>query len=149
MSEIGSETQVATRSVVMEKEFAHAPEKVWRALTESDLIAQWLVANDFQLVVGRRFQLRLEPRPQWDGVIQSEVLVSEPCERLAYRWDALGIETVVTWTLTRTAGGTLVRMEQSGFGADHDAAYKGATYGWRGFFGKLETVVGELDGEGV
>ncbi len=32
-----------TRSVVVEKEFAHRPEKVWRALTESDL--HWAVAD--------------------------------------------------------------------------------------------------------
>lgn len=145
MSEANSET----RSVVMEKEFAHPPEKVWRALTEGNLIAQWLMANDFQPVVGHRFQLRMPPMPQWDGVIHSEVLVAEPYERLAYRWDSLGLESVVAWTLTRTAGGTLVRMEQSGFRADQEAAYKGATYGWQKFFGGLERVVGEMAKEGA
>jgi uncharacterized protein YndB with AHSA1/START domain len=145
MSEVKSET----RSVVMEKEFAHPPEKVWRALTEGDLIAQWLMANDFQPVAGHRFQLRMPPMPQWDGVIHSEVLIVEPHERLAYRWDSLGLESVVAWTLTRTAGGTLVRMEQSGFRADQEAAYKGATYGWQKFFGGLERVVGEMAKEGA
>ena len=132
------------RSVVVEKEFAHPPEKVWRALTQGDLIVQWLMENDFQPVVGRRFEFRMEPMPQWDGVIHSEVLVAEPYERLVYRWDSLGLESIVAWTLTPTAGGTLVRMEQSGFGADQEAAYKGATYGWRSFFGKLEQVIGEI-----
>jgi uncharacterized protein YndB with AHSA1/START domain len=137
-----------TRSVVMEKEFAHPAEKVWRALTEGDLIAQWLMENDFQPVVGRRFQFRTTPMGPWDGVIHSEVLVAEPYERLAYRWDTLGLESVVVWTLTATAAGTLVRMEQTGFRADQEAAYKGATYGWKNFFGKLEQVVGEIR-EGV
>ncbi len=145
MSEVKSET----RSVVMEKEFAHPPEKVWRALTEGDLIAQWLMANDFQPVVGHHFQLRMPPMPQWDGVIHSEVLIVEPYERLAYRWDSLGLESVVVWTLTPTQGGTLVRMEQSGFRADQEAAYKGATYGWQNFFGGLERVVGEMAKEGA
>ncbi|MGA8940983.1 MAG: SRPBCC domain-containing protein [Acidobacteriaceae bacterium] len=144
MSEGTSGANSSTRSVVVEREFAHAPEKVWRALTEGDLIAQWLMENDFQPVVGHRFQLRMPPMPQWDGVIQSEVLIAEPYERLTYRWDTLGLESVVGWTLTPTEAGTLVRMEQSGFGADQEAAYKGATYGWRGFFGKLEQVVGEI-----
>jgi uncharacterized protein YndB with AHSA1/START domain len=143
-----SEANLETRSVVMEKEFAHPPEKVWRALTEGDLIAQWLMENDFQPVVGRRFQFRMAPMQQWDGVIHSEVLVAEPYERLSYRWDTLGLESVVVWTLTPTAAGTLVRMEQTGFRADQEAAYKGATYGWRGFFGRLEQVVEEI-GEGV
>jgi len=133
-----------TRSVVVEKEFAHPPEKVWRALTQGDLIVQWLMENDFQPVVGRRFEFRMAPMPQWDGVIHSEVLVAQPYERLVYRWDSLGLESIVAWTLTPTAGGTLVRMEQSGFGADQEAAYKGATYGWRSFFGKLEQVIGEI-----
>ena len=133
-----------TRSVVVEKEFAHPPEKVWRALTQGDLIVQWLMENDFQPVVGRRFEFRMAPMPQWDGVIHSEVLVAEPYERLVYRWDSLGLESIVAWSLTPTAGGTLVRMEQSGFGADQEAAYKGATYGWRSFFGKLEQVIGEI-----
>ena len=144
-----SEAGVATRSVVFEKEFTHPPEKVWRALTEGDLIQQWLMENDFKPVVGHRFQLRSTPMPHWDGVIECEVLLAEPRERLTYSWEALGLESVVTWTLVATAGGTLVRMEHAGFGAEHEAAYKGAQYGWRGFFGKLETVVGEIDEEGV
>jgi len=143
-SEVGKEAGSAVRSVVVEKEFAHPPEKVWRALTEGDLIKQWLMENDFQPVVGRRFQFRLPPMPQWDGVIQSEVLISKPYERLSYRWDSLGLESVVAWTLTPTEGGTLVRMEQTGFRDYQEAAYKGATYGWKGFFGGLERVVGEL-----
>src|SRR5580700_2507422 len=65
----------STRSVVVERVFAHAPAKVWRALTESPLIAQWLMKNDFELTVGKRFQLRSEPVPNWDGVIDCEVTV--------------------------------------------------------------------------
>jgi len=139
-----SETSAATRSVVIEKEFAHPPEKVWRALTEGDLIRQWLMANDFQPVVGRSFQFRAEPVPGWNGVIDCEVLLAEPYERLSYSWGTMGMGTVVAWTLTPTQGGTLVRMEHSGFGADQEANYKGATYGWRKFFGGLERVVEEI-----
>jgi uncharacterized protein YndB with AHSA1/START domain len=144
-----NEVSRGTRSVVMEKVFAHAPEKVWRALTESDLIAQWLMDNDFQPVVGHEFKFRMPPSPGWEGVIESAVLIAEPPERLSYSWGAMGLQSVVTWTLVPTAGGTLVRMEHSGFGEDQEAAYKGATYGWRGFFGKLEQVVGEIDKEVV
>jgi uncharacterized protein YndB with AHSA1/START domain len=52
--------------------------------------------------------------------------------------------SVVVWTLTVASGGTLVRMEQSGFRADQDFAYKGAKYGWQKFIGNLERVVGGL-----
>jgi uncharacterized protein YndB with AHSA1/START domain len=140
MSDITAEN----RSVVVEKEFAHPPEKVWRALTEGDLIKQWLMENDFQPVVGRAFQFRAEPVPGWNGVIDCEVLLAEPYERLSYSWGTMGMGTVVAWTLTPTPSGTLVRMEHSGFGADQDANYKGATYGWRKFFGGLERVVEEI-----
>jgi uncharacterized protein YndB with AHSA1/START domain len=148
-SEMGSEVKSATRSVVVEKEFAHSPQKVWRALTEGDLIRQWLMENDFQPVVGRAFQLRAEPVPGWDGVIDGEVLLAEPYERLSYSWGTMGLGTVVAWTLTPTERGTLVRMEQSGFGAEQEANYKGATYGWRKFFGGLERVVDEISEEGA
>jgi uncharacterized protein YndB with AHSA1/START domain len=144
MSDLGKEAKDGTRSVVVEREFAHPPEKVWRALTEGDLIAQWLMENDFQLEVGRRFQLRSKPVPGWNGVIDCEVLLAEPYERLSYSWGTMGMQNAVAWTLTRTPGGTLVRMEQTGFGADQEANYKGAQYGWKAFFGKLEQVIGEL-----
>jgi uncharacterized protein YndB with AHSA1/START domain len=144
MSEIGSEMNASTRSVVVEKEFAHPPEKVWRALTESDLMAQWLMENDFQPEVGRRFQLRSQPVPGWNGVIDCEVLLAEPYERLSYSWGTMGMQNAVAWTLTPTAGGTLVRMEQSGFGEKQEANYKGAQYGWKNFFGKLEQVLGAI-----
>ena len=144
MNEHGSEGSSERRSVVVEKEFAHPPDKVWRALTEGDLIAQWLMENDFRLEVGRRFQLRSQPVPGWDGVIDCVVLVAEPYERLSYSWGTMGMENRVAWTLTPTAGGTLLRKEQSGFREDQEANYKGAMYGWRKFIGQLERVVEEI-----
>jgi uncharacterized protein YndB with AHSA1/START domain len=134
----------ATRSLVIERELPHAPEKLWRALTHGPLIQEWLMDNDFQPVVGHRFHFRAKPMPNWDGVIESEVLVVEPHKKLSYRWNALGLESVVIWTLAATAGGTLLRMEQSGFRPDQEAAYKGASYGWQSFIGGLERVVAGL-----
>jgi uncharacterized protein YndB with AHSA1/START domain len=145
MSETMSNAAEGTRTVVIEKVFPHAPEKVWRALTESPLVAQWLMKNDFEPVVGRRFQLRSEPVPNWDGVIDCEVLVVEPAKRLSYSWSTMGLASEVLFTLTPADGGTHVRMEHSGFPSDQDAAYKGATYGWKSFLGKLEAVVAGLE----
>jgi uncharacterized protein YndB with AHSA1/START domain len=134
-----------TRSLVIEKELPHPPEKVWRAMTEGALIKEWLMDNDFQPVVGRRFSFRSTPvLPKWDGVIESEVLVLEPGKKLAYKWNSMGLESVVVWTLVATSGGTLLRMEQSGFRSEQDAAYKGASYGWQKFIGSLERVVAGL-----
>jgi uncharacterized protein YndB with AHSA1/START domain len=133
-----------TCSLVIEREMLHPPEKIWRALTQGPLIAEWLLTNDFQPVVGHRFQFRATPVQNWNGIIDSEVLMVEPHTRLSYGWTSMGLETVVTWTLTPTAGGTLLRMEQSGFPSEEGRNYKGAKYGWTNFIGKLENVVGGL-----
>jgi uncharacterized protein YndB with AHSA1/START domain len=137
-------TAAETRSVVIERELPHPAEKVWRALTQGPLIQEWLMDNDFQPVVGHRLNFRAAPVPHWNGVIDSEVLIVEPNKTLSYSWNSLGVESVVIWTLTATSGGTLVRMEQSGFGPDQEANYKGARYGWQKFIGGLERVVAGL-----
>lgn len=133
-----------THSVVIEKELPHAPEKIWRALTQAPLIKEWLLDNDFEPVVGHRFKFHSPPMPKWDGLIDCEVVVVEPNKKLSYSWSALGLESLVVLTLVATSGGTLVRMEHSGFRSDHDAAYQGATYGWQKFLGGLERVVAGL-----
>jgi uncharacterized protein YndB with AHSA1/START domain len=137
-------TTAPTRTLVIEREMPHPPEKIWRALTEGHLIEEWLMRNDFQPVVGHRFSFRATPVQNWNGVIDCEVLVVEPNSRLAYSWGSLGLESAVTFTLTPTEGGTHLRMEQTGFRPDQDAAYKGANYGWQKFIGNLERVVERL-----
>lgn len=134
----------ATRSLVIEKEMPHPLEKVWRALTQGPLLKEWLMDNDFQPVVGHKFQFRSKPVPNWNGLIDCEVLVVEPNKKLSYSWGTLGLGTIVVWTLVATNGGTLVRMEHSGFGPDQEANYKGAKYGWQKFIGALERVVAGL-----
>ena len=135
----------ATRTLVIEREVPHSPGKIWRALTEGPLIEEWLMNNDFQPVVGHRFSFRATPVPNWDGVIDCEVLVLEPNSLLSYSWGTMGMKSVVAWILTPTNGGTHPRMEHSGFLSEEDAAYKGATYGWQKFTGNLEHVVGRRD----
>jgi uncharacterized protein YndB with AHSA1/START domain len=134
-----------TRSVVIEREMPHPPEKIWRALTQGELIQEWLMENDFQPAVGHKFSFRAKPVPNWSGIIECEVLEVEPNARLSYSWGTMGMGSIVTWTLTPTERGTLLRMEQSGFLPDQEANYKGATYGWRKFIGNLETVVSALE----
>jgi uncharacterized protein YndB with AHSA1/START domain len=124
------------RTVVVERDIPHAPEKIWRALTQPHLIAEWLMKNDFVPAIGHRFSLRTE----W-GAIDCRVLAIEPGTTLSYTWEALGLESVVTWTLTPTATGTRLRMEQTGFRPDQTRAYQGARFGWPRFFAALEQTL--------
>ena len=127
-------------SLVMERALAHPPAKVWRALTEGPLLAQWMMANDFLPVVGHKFTFRGEPQPHWDGIIPCEVLAVEPTSRLLFRWYDWNVEL----TLTPTADGTTIRMEQSPFAPDQAAAYGGAKYGWTGFLQNLDGLLATL-----
>ena len=136
-----------TRTLILEREMPFAPEKIWRALTEGTLIKEWLMDNDFQPIVGHKFNLRARPVPNWNGVIDGDVRIVKPNKKLSYSWIAMGLESVVVWTLTRTATGTLLRLEHSGFRADQEHAFKGANYGWQKFLGQLEHAVAHLQGE--
>lgn len=131
------------RSITVEHEFPHPPEKLWRALTQPHLIEEWLMKNDFLPEVGHAFQLRGD----WGGVLDCKVLAIEPLRTLSYTWDhknenpAFDLRSVVTFTLTPTATGTSLRVEQSGFRPDQKQAYGGAKMGWTKFLEKLEQVV--------
>ena len=133
------------RSVVIEREVAYPPEKIWRALTQPHLIAEWLMQNDFAPVAGHRFTLRRTPRPDISVVIDCEVVEIEVNRTLSYTWAAYGLDSVVTWTLTPTATGTVLRMEHSGFGPDQQQAFAGAKAGWRQFFAGLDRVLAQPD----
>jgi uncharacterized protein YndB with AHSA1/START domain len=138
-------TDTATRSLVIDRQLPHAPAKVWRALTEGPLLTDWLMANDFRPEVGHRFTFRATPVPNWNGIIECEVLTVEPPSRLAYTWGSMGLQTVVTLTLTATGTGTQLRVEQSGFPAQGgDQYFNGAKYGWQSFLTGLDRVVGAL-----
>ena len=135
------------RSVIVEREIPHPPEKLWRALTQPHLMEEWLMKNDFKPAVGHRFNLRGE----WGGVLDCEVLSIEPQKTLSYTWNfkhedaAYDLSSVVTFTLTPTSTGTHLRMEQAGFRPDQKQAFGGAHAGWKTFFEKLEQVTGRLD----
>jgi uncharacterized protein YndB with AHSA1/START domain len=131
MNQVATET----RSVIIEREMPHPPEKIWRALTQPHLIEAWLMKGDFKPVMDHRFKFTAD----W-GAVDCQVTAIEPNKTLSYTWAAYGLESVVTWTLTPTGKGTHLRMEQSGFRADQEQAYQGAKFGWQQFLAKLEEV---------
>lgn len=135
------------RSAVIEREFSHAPEKLWRALTQPHLMEMWLMKNDFKPEVGHQFKLRGD----WGGVLDCEVLEIESQRSLSYTWNfahedpAYNLESVVTFTLTPTATGTHLRVEQSGFRPEQKQAFGGAHAGWKQFLDKLDQVSGQAN----
>jgi uncharacterized protein YndB with AHSA1/START domain len=135
-----SETSTETRSVVVEREISHPPEKIWRALTQPHLIEEWLMKNDFKPIVGQNFKLRAD----W-GAVDCQVQTVEPNKTLSYTWAAYGLESVVIWTLTPAGTGTHLRMEQSGFRPDQQQAFHGARHGWQQFFASLEQVLARTE----
>lgn len=135
MSDASSETP----SVVIEREVPHSPDKVWRALTQSYLIEEWLMKNDFKPISGHCFRLHFD----W-GVVECQVLAVEPNKKLAYTWASGELQSVVTWTLTPTSIGTRLRMEQVGFPSDQPRYYFGAKAGWPRFFTALERVLTQM-----
>jgi uncharacterized protein YndB with AHSA1/START domain len=142
-----NDTATETRSVIVEREFPHPPEKLWRALTQPHLIEAWLMKNDFKPVVGHSFNLRGD----WGGVLDCEVLAVEPNKTLCYTWNfahddaAFNLKSVVTFTLTPAGTGTHLRMEQSGFRPDQKQAHGGAKFGWQKFLADLEQVLARVD----
>lgn len=130
----------APLSVVVERDIAHPPEKIWRALTQSHLLEEWLMKNQFKPVVDHRFNLSAD----W-GTVDCQVQSVEVNRTLSYTWDTKDLRSVVVWTLTPTSRGTLLRMEQSGFRQDQQPYYRGATVGWPRFLDGLERVLERMD----
>ena len=135
-----NDTATETLSVIVEREVAFPPEKIWRALTQPHLIAEWLMKNDFEPVLNHHFKLSAD----W-GAVDCRVLAIEPNKTLAYTWGAYDLESVVTWTLTPTSTGTHLRMEQTGFRSEQKQAYHGARAGWPRFVAALEAVLARID----
>lgn len=149
-------TNLATREIVVEEDFPHAPELLWRALTDGSLMARWIMVPDgFRPEVGTSFTFTTRAAGKWDGVIRCEVLEVVPMRRLSWSWkggddsngDAYGsrLDTVVTFTLTPTEGGTRLRMVHSGFQLPRNkVAFENMGQGWPTVMERIATVTGEL-----
>lgn len=136
------ETVQATEDISLELELQHPPEKVWRALTEPDLLSQWLLpVVDHRLQPGAAFTLKTEPQPGWDGTVNCRFVEIETQKKLSWSWVVGDIDTVVTFTLVPASGGTRLSIVQSGFRQDQKRNVAGARYGWKMMSGKLIEVL--------
>ena len=151
-----NDSAIDTKDIVVEETFPHPPEKIWRTLTAGALIGRWLMpSTGFEAVQGKRFTFQTKPGGAWDGVIHCQVLEVIPNERLVYSWkggheDNVGygapLDTVVTWTLTRTANGTRLRLVHAGFVVPrNESALETMGGGWKKVVPSLGAIAGEQD----
>jgi len=134
-----------TESIAFEFELSHSSEKVWRALTDPELLAQWLLPTlDFKLESGAEFMLKTQPYPGWDGTVNCKMLEIEPQKKLSYKWTVPFLDTVVTFTLTPTPSGTHLSLLQSGFKEAQKREFGGARYGWNMMGGKLVELLARI-----
>jgi uncharacterized protein YndB with AHSA1/START domain len=134
-----------TESLRFEFDLPHAPEKVWRALTDPDLLAEWLLpVLDLRLEPGAAFTFRTQPYPGWDGTVNCRMLEIELHRKLSYAWTVPFLDTVVTFTLEPAPSGTRLSIVQSGFKSDQKQEFGGARYGWRLMGGKLVELLARI-----
>ncbi len=134
-----------SEALAFEFDLRHAPEKVWRALTDPVLLADWLLpVVDLKLEPGAAFTFESQPQPGWDGVVNCRCLEIEAHRKVSWRWVVGDLDTVVTFTLTPTASGTQLSLVQSGFRPDQKQNFGGARYGWKMMGGKLVDLLGRI-----
>jgi uncharacterized protein YndB with AHSA1/START domain len=136
-----------TETISFELDLHHPPEKVWRALTDPELLAEWLlpvVGQKLDLQPGAAFTLKTQPYPNWDGTVNCAFVEIEPGRKLSYTWTVPFLDTVVTFELTPTAAGTRLSLVQSGFKPDQKQESGGARYGWKMMGGKLVDLLARI-----
>ena len=95
--------------------YPHPPDRVWHALTNPAALADWLMPNDFQPILGHRFRFRTDPAPGFDGIIHCQVTELDPPRRLAFTWKTAALDTLVILTLEPAPDGTRLTLEHKGF----------------------------------
>ena len=133
------------RSLALDFDLPHPPEKVWRALTEPELLGEWLLpVCDLALEPGAAFTFRTQPYPGWDGTVNCRFLEIEEHRKLTLEWNVPFLETVVTFTLTPIASGTRLSLVQAGFKPDQKREIGGARYGWTKMGEKLDNLLARI-----
>ncbi|MFA6113996.1 MAG: SRPBCC domain-containing protein [Sphingomonas sp.] len=150
------ESRAGTSDIVVDEVFPHAPETIWKTLTDGPVMGRWLMApTGFEPVEGTSFTFQTTPAGEWDGVIHCQVLEVVENQHLAFAWKGghegnrgygSPLDTIVTWTLAPAEGGTRVRMVHSGFDLPkNESAFSNMSQGWKKVVPAMAKVAGELD----
>lgn len=89
--------------------------RVWKHLTDSALLAGWLMSTDFKAEPGSAYRMDCGTEGEITGVVREAV----PHQKLVYSWTSkhLGIETLVTFTLVEEKGRTRLTLVHTGWDA--------------------------------
>jgi uncharacterized protein YndB with AHSA1/START domain len=135
-----------TEAITFEFDFKHSPKKVWRALTDPELLSKWLLpVVNLKLEPGSSFMFQAPPKAGWDGSVNCQLVEIEAQEKLSYTWRVGDLDTVVTFTVTPTDAGTHLSIVQTGFKPHQKQNFGGARYGWRMMGERLNEVLEQLD----
>ncbi|MBO9198900.1 MULTISPECIES: SRPBCC family protein [Niastella] len=130
-----------TRTIQLKTVLPYSPELVWQALTDPVILGSWFMQNDIQPIPGHYFTFRMAPQKGWDGITHCEIITVETQKHIAYtyRGEASGekalacagihsntadkitkgiftkLDTVLSFTLESTCGGTILQMKHSGY----------------------------------
>ncbi|MGI5271054.1 SRPBCC family protein [Nonomuraea sp. CA-218870] len=107
-------------AIRLDEFLAHPPAKVWRALTEPELVARWLMPGDIRPEAGHRFTFTTAPneRAGFAGVVHCQVLEAEPEKLLKLSWSDGRVDWTVTWRLEPEGRGTRLFLDHEGFDPD-------------------------------
>jgi uncharacterized protein YndB with AHSA1/START domain len=145
MKPIDKTPRAQTASIAFEFDLPHSPKKVWRALTDPVLLAEWLLpVLDLSLESGAAFTFKTQPYPGWDGIVNCRILEVDAHRKLSYAWVVGDMDTVVTFTLAPTASGTRLSLVHSGFKPDQKQNFGGARYGWNLMGAKLVDLLARI-----
>jgi uncharacterized protein YndB with AHSA1/START domain len=129
--------------------FPHPPKLVWEYLTKADLMAQWLMPNDFLPIIGHAFQFRIALLPQYDfdGIVYCTVLEIVPLKKLSYSWKCgpgngiIEMDSVVAWKLHPKDNGTELLLEHTGFKETDLTLYTVIKGGWLQNIKKIDDLI--------
>jgi len=130
--------------------FKQSPEEVWEYLTKPELIEQWLMKNDFQPIVGRKFRFTFVSKPdgKYQGGLDCEVLEVKPFNKLSYSWNggtkdgSRTFNSIVVWTLIPKDNETELQLQHTGFTIPEDLFTH--SDGWKICLKRLEESINTI-----
>ena len=113
-------------------------EEIWAYLTQSELIEKWLMPNNFEPTVGRKFEFTTNPIPSMNlnGSFYCEVMEVIPLKKLVYSWNGgasindLSLNTIVEWTIETKENGIELHLVHTGFTTENAMILGAMTEGW-------------------